>query len=74
MTVTNFLNSEVVDFASYSTMRAIASLVDGLKNGGRKVVYTIQKRPDKDTKVTPTIPKAKLIIFCFVNDSLCIKK
>jgi DNA topoisomerase-2 len=52
MTVTEFLNNEVVDFASYSTMRAIASLVDGFKNGGRKVAYTVMKRPDKDTKVS----------------------
>ena len=52
MTVTEFLHNEVVDFASYSTMRAIASLVDGFKNGGRKVAYTVMKRPDKDTKVS----------------------
>jgi len=52
MTVTNFLHDEVVDFASYSTIRAIASLIDGQKNSGRKVVHTIQKRADKDTKVS----------------------
>ena len=51
-TVTKFLNEEVVNFASYSTMRAIASLVDGQKNAGRKVIYSVMNRPNKDTKVS----------------------
>jgi len=52
MTVTKFLSEEVVDFASYSTLRAIASLVDGFKNSGRKVAFTTMKRPNKETKVS----------------------
>lgn len=51
MTVSNFLNYELVDFASYTTMRQIASLVDGLKNSSRKVVYTVQTKIKDDTKV-----------------------
>jgi len=52
MTIEKFLNEEVVNFASYSTLRAIGSLVDGQKNAGRKVIYTVKKRPTKDTKVS----------------------
>lgn len=51
-TVTKFLNEEVVNFASYSTMRAIASFIDGQKNAGRKVIYSVMNRPNKDTKVS----------------------
>src|SRR5574344_456638 len=50
--VTNFLNNEVVDFASYSTMRALASYIDGQKNASRKVLSSIMNRPNKDTKVS----------------------
>ena len=50
--VTKFLNEEVVNFASYSTMRAIASFIDGQKNAGRKVLYSVMNRPNKDTKVS----------------------
>lgn len=51
-TVTKFLNNEVVNFASYSTMRAIASYIDGQKNAGRKVIYSVSNRPNKDAKVS----------------------
>jgi DNA topoisomerase-2 len=51
MTITEFLDNEVVDFASYSTLRAIASLVDGLKNSHRKVVYYMQNNGHKEKKV-----------------------
>lgn len=51
MTVSDFLNYELVDYASYSTMRQIASLVDGLKNSSRKVIYTMQTKIKDDTKV-----------------------
>ena len=37
-TVKDFLNSEQADYASYSTLRAIGSLIDGLKNSSRKIV------------------------------------
>lgn len=51
-TVTKFLNEEVVNFASYSTMRAISSYIDGQKNAGRKVIYSVMNRANKDTKVS----------------------
>lgn len=52
MTITNFLNKELVNFASYSTLRAIGSLVDGQKNAQRKVIHTVQsKNIIKDQKV-----------------------
>lgn len=51
MTVTTFLDTELVDFASYSTLRAIGSLVDGQKNAARKVIHTVQQKVKADTKV-----------------------
>lgn len=44
MKIRDFLNNELVDFASYSTLRAIGSLVDGQKNASRKVLHTVQKK------------------------------
>lgn len=52
ITVSRFLNEEVVDFASYSTLRAIGSLIDGQKNAGRKVIYSMANRPNKETKLS----------------------
>ena len=37
----NFLDTDLRDYASYSNIRMIASYIDGLKNGARKVVYTV---------------------------------
>jgi DNA topoisomerase-2 len=51
LTVTTFLDTELVDFASYSTLRAIGSLVDGQKNASRKVIHTVQQKVKADTKV-----------------------
>jgi DNA topoisomerase-2 len=52
MRINNFLNEELVNFASYSTLRAIGSLVDGQKNAGRKILHTVQKKNIiKDIKV-----------------------
>lgn len=52
MTITEFLNNELVDFASYTTLRAIGSLVDGQKNAQRKVIHTVQRKNIiKDQKV-----------------------
>ena len=51
--IKNFMETELVDYASYSTLRAIASLADGLKNSSRKVIHTVQKRNiTSKTKVT----------------------
>ena len=51
MTVTNFLDTELVNYASYSTLRAIASCIDGQKNAARKVIYTVQNKVKNDIKV-----------------------
>ena len=51
--IKDFMENELVDYASYSTLRAIASLADGMKNSGRKVIHTIQKKNiTTKTKVT----------------------
>jgi len=52
MTIEKFLDEEVVDFASYSTLRAIGSAIDGLKNASRKVVFSLGTLPNKETKVS----------------------
>lgn len=52
MKITEFLNNEVVNFASYSTLRALASYIDGLKNSHRKVVcYMLLNNITKEKKV-----------------------
>ena len=51
--ISEFLNEELVTYASYSTIRAIASLIDGQKNAQRKVLHTVlQKNIIKDIKVS----------------------
>lgn len=45
---TTFFNTDYVDFASYSNLRMIASVVDGQKNSSRKVLYTIMEKNIKD--------------------------
>lgn len=52
MNISNFLNEELVDYASYSTLRAIPSAIDGQKNATRKVIYGAQKGLKKETKVS----------------------
>ena len=52
MYIEEFLNNEVVDFANYNCLRSIASLIDGQKNAGRKVIYGVANRPNKETKVS----------------------
>ena len=52
MKITDFLNNEVVNFATYSTLRALASYIDGLKNSHRKVVcYMLLNNVTKERKV-----------------------
>ena len=52
MKITDFLNNEVVNFATYSTLRALASYIDGLKNSHRKVVcYMLLNNVTKEKKV-----------------------
>ena len=52
MTITDFLNNELVDYAKYSTIRAIPSYIDGLKNSSRKIIYTALSELSKPTKVS----------------------
>lgn len=41
LTLTEFFKTDYVDYASYSNLRMIASVVDGQKNGARKVLHTV---------------------------------
>lgn len=41
MKIQDFLNTDLCDYASYSTVRQISSYIDGLKNSSRKVVFTL---------------------------------
>jgi len=53
MKITTFYETDYVDAASYDNLRKIASVADGLKNSGRKVIHTIiQKNINSDVKVS----------------------
>ena len=52
MSIKSFLDNELCDYAKYSTIRAIPSCIDGLKNSGRKVIYSAQSELNKETKVS----------------------
>lgn len=53
MKISRFYNEELVDYASYSTLRMIGSVVDGMKNSHRKVIATVMKRNiSKEMKVS----------------------
>lgn len=52
VTYTDFINKELILFSMADNMRSIPSMVDGLKPGQRKVLFTCFKRNlKKDTKV-----------------------
>ena len=48
ITATEFFNTDYVNFASYSNLRMIASVMDGQKNSSRKVLYTIMEKNIRD--------------------------
>ena len=48
MKIEDFLNTKLVNYASYDNLRKIASCVDGLKNAARKVLYTVHDKKIKD--------------------------
>jgi DNA topoisomerase-2 len=51
--VDEFLNTKLVNYASYDNIRSISSCIDGLKNGARKVLYTVHEKKIRDkTKVS----------------------
>lgn len=53
MKVSTFFNTDYIDAASYDNIRKICSFVDGFKNGGRKVIWTmLSKNITKGVKVT----------------------
>jgi DNA topoisomerase-2 len=47
VTFADFVNKELVLFSNTDNERSIPSLVDGLKPGQRKVLFTCLKRADK---------------------------
>lgn len=48
MQLSNFFNSDFVDYASYDNLRKIGSCVDGLKNASRKVIFTVLEKNIKE--------------------------
>ena len=59
MKVSDFLKNDLVDYASYSTVRMIGSAIDGQKNAARKIVKTIlDKNIKKEIKVSQLGSKA----------------
>jgi len=53
MNITDFYMTNYVDASSYDNLRKIASVADGLKNSGRKVINTVlDKKISKETKVS----------------------
>src|SRR5574344_2602094 len=43
MEITKYLNEEYSDSALYMNYRSLPSYIDGLKNSGRKIIFTIKK-------------------------------
>jgi len=61
-TIETFLNTEVANFASYNSLRSIASLVDGFKNAQRKVIWGMRNKPsNKDFKVSTLAGEIQII-------------
>lgn len=51
--LSKFFNTEFVNYASYDNTRKIASYIDGLKSGSRKVAFTLlEKKIDEPLKVS----------------------
>lgn len=48
MRIEDFLNTKLVNYASYDNLRKIASCVDGLKNAARKVIFTVHDKKIKE--------------------------
>jgi DNA topoisomerase-2 len=48
MKISDFFNSDYVNYSSYDNLRKIASIVDGQKNASRKVLYTILEKNIKE--------------------------
>lgn len=48
MKISEFFNTDFVNFSSYDNLRKIASLVDGQKNASRKILYTTLEKNIKE--------------------------
>lgn len=55
MQITQFYNTDYVDYANYSTLRQLGSAIDGLKNSSRKIICTVL-----DKNITNEIKVAQL--------------
>lgn len=55
ITISDFVNKDLVNYSIYSNQRALPSVVDGFKTGHRKVMFTVFQRKylnvDKEIKV-----------------------
>ena len=47
-TLTDFFETDFVNYASYDNLRKIASYIDGQKNASRKILYTVLEKNIKD--------------------------
>ena len=50
MRIEDFLNTKLVNYASYDNLRKIASCVDGLKKSARKVIFTVHDKKIKEKR------------------------
>ena len=50
--ISDFFKNELTDYSSYSTLRMIASAIDGQKNSQRKILHTALNRLKSSTKVS----------------------
>lgn len=48
MRITDFFNTDFVDYSSYDNLRKIASAIDGQKNAARKILFTVLNKNIKD--------------------------
>jgi DNA topoisomerase-2 len=44
MTISDFVNTDLVNFSRYNTERSLPSMLDGLKTSQRKILFTVLKR------------------------------
>lgn len=69
VSASDFFDKEFVNYASYATLRMIASAVDGFKNTTRKIAYTaLEKNITKPHKVSQF--SSKMAEFCLTGDTL----
>lgn len=47
LNISDFFQEDFINYGSYDNTRKIASFIDGFKNAGRKVIYTVMKKNSK---------------------------